>query len=26
MDTQERLMYTSLGHLFSNVIDGTLAT
>ena len=26
MDTQERVMYTSLGHLFSNVIDGTLAT
>ncbi len=25
-DSQERLMYTSLGHLFSNVIDGTLAT
>ena len=25
-DSQERVMYTSLGHLFSNVIDGTLAT
>ncbi len=25
-DSEERIMYTSLGHLFSNVIDGTLAT
>ena len=25
-DTQERVMYTGLGHLFRNVIDGTLAT
>lgn len=25
-DTQERVMYASLGHLFSNVIDGTLDT
>ena len=25
-ESQERVMYTGLGHLFSNVIDGTLAT
>lgn len=25
-DTQERIMYENLGHLFSNVIDGTLDT
>ena len=25
-DSQERVMYDDLGHLFSNVIDGTLAT